>query len=172
MTWAARHPAEVAGLIVIDFAPAMNSGGTGPVYAFVSANPTFADLEEVDDFVDAGPGSSAAGGDTMAANLRWDEGSRLRFKYDTGQFAGIKLALGDELRALASRIICPTTLLRGERSKVISAEAAAELAELIPGARWAQVPAAGHTIQSSNPAGLAAEVIEFLQSLDEPARRH
>jgi esterase len=165
MTWAARHPPTLAGLLVIDFAPEMNSGGTGPVHAFVSANPTFADLEEVDDYIAQGVGSSTAGGDAMAANLRWGDDSRLSFKYDTGQFANIKLALGDELRALVSQIDCPTRVLRGERSKVISVDAAAELADLIRGATWAQVPDAGHTIQSSNPIGLAAEITKFLANL-------
>jgi esterase len=165
MTWAARHPPTLAGLLVIDFAPEMNSGGTGPVHAFVSANPTFADLEEVDDYIAQGVGSSTAGGDTMAANLRWGDDSRLSFKYDTGQFANIKLALGDELRALVSQIDCPTRVLLGERSKVISIDAAAELADLIPGATWAQVPDAGHTIQPSNPIGLAAEITKFLADL-------
>jgi esterase len=165
MTWAARHPPALAGLLVIDFAPEMNSDGTGPVHEFVSANPTFADLEEVDDFIAQGVGSSTAGGDGMAANLRWGEDSRLSFKYDTGQFAAIKLALGDELRAFVGQIDRPTRVLRGARSKVISSDAAAELASLIPRATWAQVPDAGHTIQSSNPIGLAAEIIEFLAGI-------
>ena len=43
------------------------------------------------------------------------------------------LALNDELRRLVRAIDCPTKILRGERSKVTSAAAAAELAEkLIP----------------------------------------
>jgi esterase len=120
------------------------------VHAFVSANPTCADLEEADDFIAQGVKSSN-GGDGMAANLRSGDDSRLSFRYDTGQFAAIKLALGDDLRAFVSQIDCPKKVLRGARSKVISPDAAAQLAGLIPGATWAQVPDAGHTIQSSNP---------------------
>lgn len=167
MTWAARGPPALAGLVVIDFAAAMNSDGTGPVHAFVSANPTFADLEEVDNFITQGVGSSTAGGDGMAANLRWSDDSRLTFKYDTGQFAAIKLALGDELRALVGQIDCPTRVLRGARSKVIDVDAAAELARLISGATWAQVPNAGHTVQTSNPVGLATEVLHFLETVQQ-----
>ena len=51
----------------------------------------------------------------MAANLRWGDDSRLSFKYDTGQFAAIKLALGDELRAFVGQIDCPTKVLRDTR---------------------------------------------------------
>jgi esterase len=165
MTWAARRPSALAGLVVIDFAADMNSDGTGPVHSFVSANPKFADLEEVDKFIAQGVGSNTAGGDGMSPNLRWDDDSTLTFKYDTGQFAEIKLALGDELRALVGQIDCPTRVLRGARSKVISRQAAAELAALIPNATWAEVPEAGHTIQSSNPIGLADEIVGLLNAV-------
>jgi pimeloyl-ACP methyl ester carboxylesterase len=76
----------------------------------------------------------------MAANLRWGDDSRLSFNCDTGQFAAIKLALGDELRAFVGQIDCPTKVLRGTRSKVISPEAAAQLAGLIPGATGRKCP--------------------------------
>jgi pimeloyl-ACP methyl ester carboxylesterase len=54
-------------------------------------------------------------------------------------------------------------VLRGERSPILGIDGAIELASLIPGATWAQVPDAGHTIQSSNPAGLAAEILRLLR---------
>jgi pimeloyl-ACP methyl ester carboxylesterase len=53
-------------------------------------------------------------------------------------------------------------ILRGSRSKVLSDEAARELAGLIDGATVHVVDDAGHTIQSSNPVGLAAAVTDFL----------
>ncbi|WIM88081.1 alpha/beta hydrolase [Candidatus Mycobacterium wuenschmannii] len=159
MVWAARSPEGLAALMIVDVAPGMNQEGTGSVHEFVAANPTFTDLDDVDRFFARGTTPSVAAGDSAAANLRWDANGRLAFKYDTAQFAGIDLPLGDELRAVAARIDAPTRVLRGQRSKVIDNEAAAELAGLIPGASWAVVPDAGHTIQSSNPAGLAAEII-------------
>jgi esterase len=121
------------------------------VHAFVSANPTCADLEEADDFIAQGVKSSN-GGDGMAANLRSGDDSRLSFRYDTGQFAAIKLALGDELRAFVSQIDCPTKVLRGARSKVISPDAAAQLAGPDP---WCDVGASArrrthHPIQQSH----------------------
>ena len=61
MTWAARRRPVLAGLVVLDVTPAMNSEGTGPVNAFVSAKPTFADIEEVDDFLAQGLLVSVAG---------------------------------------------------------------------------------------------------------------
>jgi pimeloyl-ACP methyl ester carboxylesterase len=163
MAWAARNRPAAAGLAVLDVAPAVNRTGTGSVHALITANPTFADMDEVDDFLAQRSPSRVAGGDTTAANLRWNDHGRLTFKYDTAQFTEIEVPLGDDLRALASRIRCPTTVLRGERSPILGIDGAIELASLIPGATWAQVPDAGHTIQSSNPAGLAAEILRLLR---------
>jgi esterase len=155
----------LAGLVVLDVAPAMNSEDTGSVSTFVTTNPTFADPEEVDAFLGQSLPFGAAAGDGMAAHLQWGDDGRLVLKYDIAQFAGIKLAPSDELRAIVGRIVCPTRVLRGERSKVIDVDAAAELAGLIPGATWARLPNAGHTIQTSKPVGVATEIVEILDAV-------
>jgi esterase len=101
----------------------------------------------------------------LAANLRWGDDGRLVSKYDDSQFhsGATALPMDDEMRALGRRIACPTTILRGERSKVLSDEAAASFAADIDGADWQCIPNAGHTIQSSNPRGLADAVLDFLE---------
>jgi pimeloyl-ACP methyl ester carboxylesterase len=160
ITWAARRPPELAGLVIVDVGPELKNDATASINDSITSRPTFADLEEVEAYV--GGGASAA--DSMAANLRWGDDGRLTFKYDDSQFNEhrIRLAEGDVMRALARLIDCPTTILRGSRSKVLSDEAATELASLIPGATWHRIEDAGHTIQSSNPVGLAAAVTAFL----------
>ena len=167
MAWAARRPPGLAGLVVLDVGPGMDDGAAASVNDFIITNPTFSDLEEVDNFISAAfPGGNSSA-DGVAANLRWDDDGLLTFKYDAGQFHPDKivLSLGDDMRAVARQIDCPTVILRGSRSKVLSREAAEELAGLIPGASWAQVSDAGHTIQSSNPVGLAEKITGFLSEL-------
>jgi pimeloyl-ACP methyl ester carboxylesterase len=160
ITLAARRPPELAGLVVVDVGPELQNPATASINDSITSRPTFADLEEVESYV-AGVPSAV---DSMAANLHWRDDGRLWFKYDDSQFHPdrIHLAEGDEMRELARRIVCPTTVLRGSRSKVLSDEAAAELAGVIPGATWRRIEDAGHTIQSSNPVGLAAAVTDFL----------
>jgi esterase len=160
ITWAARRPHQLAGLVIVDVGPELKNPATASINDSITSRPTFADLEEVEAYV--GGGASAV--DSMAANLRWDDDGRLAFKYDDSQFSEsrIRLAEGDAMRDLARQIGCPTTILRGSRSKVLSDEAAAELAGLIPGASWHRIEGAGHTIQSSNPLALAAAVEAFL----------
>ena len=70
---------------------------------------------------------------------------------------------------VARGIRCPVLVLRGERSRVFSTSAAAELAAVVGDGRWEEVAGAGHTIQSSNPRGLAEAVHRFLDRLGLPA---
>jgi esterase len=163
ITWAARRPPELAGLVIVDVGPELENDATASINDSITSRPTFADLEEVERYV-GGPSPAV---DSMAANLHWRDDGRLWFKYDDSQFHPdrIRLAEGDEMRALARRITCPTTILRGSRSKVLTDEAARELAGLIDGARIHVVEDAGHTIQSSNPVGLAEAVTAFLDEI-------
>lgn len=160
VVWAARQRRELAGLVVVDVGPEVQNSATASVHGFITSQPSFADLEEVDGFVTGGPLAV----DNMAANLRWRDDGRLAFKHDDSQFypGRTRLIIGDEMRERARQINCPTTILRGARSRVLSDDGAAELSDLIPGATWRRVEDAGHSIQSSNPRGLAAAITEFL----------
>ena len=151
IAWAARRPPELAALVIVDVGPELTSPATTSINDFITSQPSFAGLEEVES-------------DSLAANLRWRDDGRLGFKYDDSQFhpGGSRLPIGDEIRQLARQLACPTTILRGERSKVLSDEAAAEFAGLITGATWRRIEGAGHTIQSSNPRGMATAILEFL----------
>jgi pimeloyl-ACP methyl ester carboxylesterase len=150
--WAARNPPELAGLVIVDVGPELTSSATASINDFITSRPSYAGLEDVES-------------DSLAANLRWGDDGRLVSKYDDSQFhsGATALPMDDEMRALGRRIACPTTILRGERSKVLSDEAAASFAAEIDGADWQRVPNAGHTIQSSNPRGLADAVLHFLE---------
>lgn len=151
VAWAARHPAALAGLVIVDVGPELMDETTTSINDFITSRPSYRGVEDVPS-------------DSLAANLRWADDGRLAVKYDDSQFrpGTTELPMGDDMRALAAHIRCPTTLLRGERSKVLSDAAAAAFASDIPNATWRRIPDAGHTIQSSNPRGLADAVLELL----------
>lgn len=161
IVWAARPPKVLRGLVVVDVAREMNSAGTASVGQSISAGSSFADVDGVREFASTAPDVDPRL-DELAANLRRVDDDRLSFKYDTYQFSSIQVARGDELRRIVSAISCPTTILRGQRSRFTSAAAAAELAEFIPGARAQTIPSARHTSQSSNPSALAESAAALL----------
>jgi pimeloyl-ACP methyl ester carboxylesterase len=70
----------------------------------------------------------------------------------------VRLALEHDARADLPRIACPTRVVVGERETAFAHAAAAELARLIPGARLAVSPGAGHLHPLSNAAWFAETV--------------
>jgi pimeloyl-ACP methyl ester carboxylesterase len=72
----------------------------------------------------------------------------------------------DRSRNLLPRIACPTLVVRGAESRILSTEGAARFARELPDGRYVVVPDAGHTVQGDNPAGLIAALNEFLPTLD------
>jgi esterase len=164
LVWAARRPAVLAGLVIVDVGPDIDSAAGRSVSDLIRQRPAFADLEEAERSVYGRLPSRADAAATsgIALNLAWADDGSLTWKHDPAQFRPGSVAGPDLLRQAARRVACPVLVLRGERSRVFSDAGAAELAGLIPGARWERVPGAGHNIQSSNPRGLAEAVIAFL----------
>ncbi|MFQ5693779.1 MAG: alpha/beta fold hydrolase [Nitrospinota bacterium] len=62
----------------------------------------------------------------------------------------------------ARRVACPTLLLRGAHSFVLSREMAERTAGAIPDCRWVEIPHAAHLIPLDNPPAFEAEVRKFL----------
>jgi len=62
-------------------------------------------------------------------------------------------------------IRCPTLLLKGAESDILSAEGAAKLQAAIPQSRLAVVPGAGHSVMGDNPAAFIAETRAFLRTV-------
>ena len=67
-----------------------------------------------------------------------------------------------------SAISCPTLVLRGTEDQAIAAPRARLLMEGIAGARWVDVPGAGHTMTLEAPAAVTAALESFLSSISAP----
>ena len=64
-----------------------------------------------------------------------------------------------------SHITCPTLVLRGAKSDVLTDESAASFASALPDGRWARVENAAHTVQGDNPRGLVETLRPFLSEI-------
>ena len=72
------------------------------------------------------------------------------------------LGRADALRAGASRLTLPVTLVRGGPDSVVTDTDTGRLLELVPHATVATIPSAGHLMARDAPIELASEVIAFL----------
>jgi pimeloyl-ACP methyl ester carboxylesterase len=167
-----------AGLVLVDIAPRIEPEGAARVAAFMRAHPDgFASLEEVADAVAAyNPRRERpASPDGLRRNVRlrdgrwywhWDPAFlRPREHPSDGAFDNSRLT--DAARA----VVVPTLLVRGQQSEVLSADGAAELTVLIPGARAVDVSGTGHMVAGDDNDVFTREVLGFLEGLSHDAGR-
>ena len=62
-------------------------------------------------------------------------------------------------------IRCPTLIIKGGESDILSAESAQKLQAAIPGSRLAVIPGAGHSVMGDNPAAFVEATRGFLATL-------
>jgi esterase len=70
-----------------------------------------------------------------------------------------------EIMKEISHISCPTLVLRGAKSNVLTDESAASFARALPNGRWMRVEDAAHTVQGDNPRGLVEAMRPFLREI-------
>ncbi|MGH7863428.1 MAG: alpha/beta fold hydrolase [Candidatus Binataceae bacterium] len=93
--------------------------------------------------------------------MRTDDG-RYTYKFDRESFFGSDgISVLDTIRQ--SRL--PTLLIRAERSRIMTAEAAARALGSNPKARLIEIPNAAHHILLERPGPLAQAIIDFAESL-------
>lgn len=175
--YAARHPDRLRGLVLVDSGPRrtqQDTGGYGRrrVQEFM-AGPSA--LPSVDAFVERAAEFNHRRDRrllrrSLLHNLRQLPDGSWTWKYDRdGLMRRRRDGVGMRQRELwdhASRIRCPTLVVRGGESDVFSDEDAAELAAALPRAEWARVEGAGHTVQGDNPRGLLDLLGAFLGGLE------
>lgn len=167
LTLAAAQPQLVKALIVVDIAPQVEGEGVAAIAAFVKD--THEPLE-FDEFVRRAMAfntrrSEANIRERLSHNLKPVGDGKWIWKYDPRLvgFANVGCDLEHLWREI-NKIRCPTLVVRGEESPVVSRQAAGRLAEAL-GARVASVPGAGHSVMGDNPSGFLAAVSPFLDSL-------
>jgi pimeloyl-ACP methyl ester carboxylesterase len=112
-------------------------------------------------FLPPAPHASEALRARLAAHsLREEPDGRFGFKFDPRWFG-----LPPNPRPPLARIACPTLIVRGAESTLLSAEGAAAVAAEIPGARVAVIEGAGHNLHLEQPAAFLAEAQAFLAGL-------
>jgi pimeloyl-ACP methyl ester carboxylesterase len=110
-------------------------------------------------FLPAAPNTSEALRASVAAHsVREEPDGRFGFKFDPRWFS-LPPAPPPDL----GQVRCPTLIVRGAQSPLLSAEGAAAFAAEIPSARIAVVEGAGHNVHIEQPPAFLAAVLPFLR---------
>lgn len=168
LSFTAQYPEKVEALVVVDIGPRVESKGVQHIRDFMA---TYREFESLDEAVEAihrfNPRRplEIIRRFTVVYNLKQLPNGKWTWKYDPYFSQGHRpldlKKMQEELAADVARIRCPTLVVKGAESDVFSLEGAKALQEAIPGAEFALVPGAGHSVMGDNPPGFEAVVRAF-----------
>jgi pimeloyl-ACP methyl ester carboxylesterase len=166
---AARHPQLVERLVIVDFGPdSMTPEATGQWTASLraAAQASFSDPREaLAEWLAANPRARERHLlHFVIHNLGQGTDGRWRWRFDT---VGLKSFLdqipGEPVQWAALRdVACPTLVLRGEHSEVLTAQTAARMGDELPSGKVVEIPGGGHDLTVEQPEALATAVDQFL----------
>ncbi|PYM24503.1 MAG: alpha/beta hydrolase [Candidatus Rokuibacteriota bacterium] len=168
MNYAGRHPDRVERLVVVDIGPDIAPAGRARVGGLMAHAPErFETLQEVVAYqrVNNPRYAEAMLRHRAQHAVRPLPGGGFTWKYDRALRDAIRQ---DRLRTPADlwpqwrAIRCPTLLVRGSDSDILTEEIAKRMLEARPDARLAVVPGAGHTVPGDQPAAFQLLLREFL----------
>jgi len=173
----ARRPELCAALMLVDVAPRLETEGVRRIRDFMSRYESFGSLDEVvaalREYNPHRPPDSIRP-ESLLRNLRRRPDGRFEWHYDRffrtpvedqdGQYRSRIMGLShEELLADARQVRCPTLVVRGAMSDVLSDEGVRELLEVIPHAEAATVERAGHQVAGDRNDAFLVAVKPFLQ---------
>lgn len=172
--YAARHPEGIDALIIVDVAPITEMQGQIEMEQFRRESET---MRRFEDFLDR---ALKFNPHRRPEHLRYSLLHSLKevpdgwtWKQDPGVHAGTegtdeerqayRDARSAALLADIQAIRTPTLLMRGEISKILSAEGAAHMASHMSNCEVVVIPGATHNVQGDNPKDFATELDRFVQ---------
>lgn len=160
---ATTHPERVPGLVVVDVVPTIAPAGGQAIRAQLAVR-DFASFDEaVERALAFNPRRTRANVEERLRHaLRPTAEGRWTYKFDAAIGGGGLETDFERLWEHVRAIRCPTLLVRGAESAILTGEGAARFARELPGSELAQVPAAGHSVMGDNPQGFLAAVRPFL----------
>jgi len=166
---AAKHPARVAALALIDYTPENAPAGSKRTAEMVSGVPArFRSIEEAMGYFRSKDRAR------FEAYTRPAEGGGVVLKRDT-YFqelfkSGQRPSQGVDMWALIGEVRCPILSMRGTRSDMYAPDSVAKMQAANPRLHVVEVDA-GHNIAVENPAGFLQQINDFL-SETEKAHEH
>jgi pimeloyl-ACP methyl ester carboxylesterase len=170
INFAGRHPDRVERLVVVDIGPEIAPAGRARVGTLMATAPER--FESLEDVVTHLRTNAPLYTEPMLRHraqhaVRPLPGGGLTWKYDRALREAIRqgrMRVPADLWPQWCAIACPTLVVRGATSDVLSEETSKRMAEELPVARLVVVPGAGHTVPGDQPAAFQTLLREFLLS--------
>jgi len=161
IAYAAGNPERVRGLVVVDVVPSVAPAGRDAIGRQLAVR-DFATFDEAVAHARAfNPRRTVANiRERLHHAMRKGPDGRWTYKFDPSIAGGTRQI--EELWWAVGRLRCPTLLVRGAESPVLTAEGAERFVRSVPGSSVGVVPGAGHSVMGDNPAGFLAVVRPFL----------
>ena len=155
---AARHPERVRALVIVDASPdPLPAGAERAQRLLIGRTARFRDRAEARAYLErTSPGYTAAVYENRLAFAFREENGELVWRSDPAALERImssRMPTDDRWDALA-RIACPTLVVRGTRSNVLSEEVAEEMVRALADGRLMELDA-GHNVPLDRPRELA-----------------
>jgi len=168
IAYAACYPEIVERLVLVDSRPADDAGGADMVRHLLSLIPPEIDSVEevVPGLIQLFPRLSPEMARHLARyGFRELATGRLAPKYDMAIGAQAHRAgyAAADLWPFIQEVRCPTLIIRGAESPVLSREAALRMARAIPGSQPIEIEGAGHLVPQENPRAFELAVRRFLE---------
>jgi esterase len=168
IAYATRHSDRMRAMVIVDVAPEIDAAGADRIRAF-SSTP---ELDSPQDFLERAMKFNpirdpAVLRRSLHYNLRETPAGKWTFKHDQRRrnddamrsFAEDRARLASEV----SKIKCPTLVVRGALSDVLTDAGAEKFARSLPDGRWMRVEKSGHNVQGDNPRALLDAMRAFFR---------
>ena len=173
--YAAENPEMITALVVIETAPEVLRSGIEQLRRLLGTRASFASFEDaVETFRTYLPYATTEQVErrvlaSLTANdegvYTWDFDPILRDPLSRPPDADPGQRRLSDLWDCADRLQCPTMIVRGQETDMLTPEAIQRLHRRVSGSRVSLIEDAGHSVPTDQPAALSLNIREFLQSI-------
>ena len=169
MTFGVRHPEKLQKLIIVDVGPEFDPRGSKRIaQEIINVPEEFDSFEAVVEY--QGKQNTFASDAVLRRRLQYATkelpNGKIGWRYDIlirEQRRQGTVPSSQDIWPEVPKITCPTLIVRGAETDILSPEVAQRMLDVMPNAQLVEIPRAGHMVFEDNPEDFIVAVREFLR---------